>query len=279
VARFGPDGLTGRLATGPFRSPADGLVVTPAREPLPVRFEGEGFAARGEDALPPGQYLGAAVLSDRQQQRQSFYRQLLEEPPPRHWEGRDLLLAWADWDDLPVRAGEGGRTAGAALVVLPVEYERPPAGTRVSVPRAFIPYSRILAGRPAIMIREGSTETEMELRFQLPPSVLPLDVERARVSLKVHAPARRVTVTGPAGGAPKLFEAENPIDPVALDITDPRLLRADPDGGLRLTLRIGAQAAPGPGTTPPRGKGPGPIEEKWKLESLGLDVVGQTAAR
>ena len=282
VARFGPDGLTGRFDTGPFRVPADGLVVTPARDPLPVRFGENAFTARGEDALPPGQYLTIAVLSDRQQQRQALYRQLLGPYFPKHWEGRDLLLAWADWDELPFRVGEGDRAVGAALLVVPLEFERPPPGTRVTVPRAFIPYSRMVLGRPFPMTLGGSLGSEMELRFQLPPSVLPLAVERLRVSVKVRTPARRFTVSGHADATlVTLFDAENPLEPIVLDVTDPRLLRPDPDGGLRLTVKIGEQRQPeGAGQTPPRGKSPErAIDQEWKIESLGVEVVGRTTGR
>jgi hypothetical protein len=290
VARFGPDGLTGRFDAGPFRAPADGLVVTPARSPLAVRFRENAFTARGEDALPPDQYLTDAVLSDRQQQRQALYRQLLGKSFPKHWEGRDLLLAWADWDELPIRVGEGDRAVGAALLVTPLEFERPPAGTRVTVPRAFIPSTRIVAGRPFPLTLGGSLGSEMELRFQLPPSVLPLAVERLRLSMKVRTPARRVTVSGHAdAGLVALFDAENPLDPIVLDVTDPRLLRPDPDGGLRLTLKIGEQVMPEPpGKTPPPGKSPPTgtpkapgreVEQFWKIESLGVEVVGRTAGR
>jgi hypothetical protein len=285
VARFGPEGLTGKFDAGPFRAPADGLVVTPARAPLAVRFGEGSFTARGEDALPPGQYLTDAVLSDRQQQRQSLYRQLLGPSFPKHWEGRDLLLAWADWDELPVRVGEGDRSLGAALLVVPLEFERPPAGTQVTIPQAFIPYTRLIVGRPIAPTLGGTLGSEMELRFQLPPSVLPLTVERLRVSVKARTPARRFTVSGHSdAGLVPVFDAENPLEPIALEITDPRLLRPDPDGGLHLTLKVGEQAMPpAPKATPPgksASKGPVPeVEQPWKIESLGVEVVGRTADR
>jgi hypothetical protein len=311
VARFGADGVSGRLDSGPFRGAADGLVVTPAREPLAVRFgAGDTFTARGEDALPSGEYLTAAVLTDRQQRRQAVYRQLLGESFPKHWEGRDLLLAWAEPGELPFRVGEAERTVGAALLVVPLEFERLPTGTPVTVPQAFIPYSRIIQGRQRPATLEGAEGSEMELRFQLPRSVLPLTVERARLSAKVRSPARRFSVSGHTDAGPvTLFEAESPLDPIQVEITDPRFLRPDPDGGLRLTVRIGGQvrpegegkAAPGDqapdkgkppgGKGPPSGgKGPGvppgvtpkltdrPVDLFWKIESLGLEVVGRTAA-
>ena len=38
VARFGPNGIEGRLEPGPFRGFSDSLVLTSTRQTLPVRF-------------------------------------------------------------------------------------------------------------------------------------------------------------------------------------------------------------------------------------------------
>ena len=77
----------------------------------------DGGAARGGrrtrprpgDVLPAGQYLAGTVLTDRQQRRQAVYRHLFSGHGPRHLEGRDLLLAWADPPDLPFAREEDVR--------------------------------------------------------------------------------------------------------------------------------------------------------------------------
>jgi hypothetical protein len=305
VARFGPDGLDGRLDTGPFRGPADGLVLTPTRQPLPVRFgDGDSFVARGQDALPPGQYVAGAVLTDRQQGRQAVYRELLGGQFPKHWEGRNLLLTWADPGPPAFRVGADDRVVGMALLVLPLEFDRPPPDTPVTVPSAFVPYTRMVLGRPMTPNLEGNGPSELELRFQLPRSVLPLTVERVRLAVHARTPGRQFTVSGHGEvGLVPVFEANGPLDPVWVEIADPRLLRTDPEGGLRVTLKVGEQPrepapkpapavkVPPPTKRAPRGKGaPAPggagdaprVEQMpdllWKIESVGMEVVGRTAA-
>ncbi|MFO0797790.1 MAG: hypothetical protein U0804_09945 [Gemmataceae bacterium] len=255
AVRFGPAGVEGRLTAPGLSAPADALVVSAQRQPLAARFGAEGVFATGDD-LPPGQLLPGAVLSDRQQRRQAVYRQVLAGPLPPHLDGRDLLLAWADAAAVPFAGRDGGRAVGTILLVTPLTFERTPPGTRVAVPAAFVPVRRPDLGRPTL---DSSAPTEQLLRFQLPPSVLPLEVERAVLRLRVRAPGRRVAVRA---GAETLFVADGPAEPVRVEITDARHLRPDADGGLLLTVSI---------------TDPAPAPVPWKIEELGLDVVGRTA--
>jgi hypothetical protein len=103
----------------------------------------------------------------------------------------------------------------------------------------------------------------MVLRFQVPGSVRPLAVERATLNLQVRAPGRRVTIAGLAAGRPvPLWEAEAPTTPARVDLTDGSLLRTDDQGGLLLKLTIANT-----GSTPP--------DTPWRIEALGLEVVGR----
>lgn len=263
VGRFGPAGLEGRLVAGPFAGPSDGLVTTPARAPAAVRFAPDGsFAVGPADALPPGTFVAGAVLTDRQQRRQAVYRQLLSGPLPPHLEGEDLLMAWAEPDETPFTSRPEARVVGTALLVVPLTLERPAAGTRVTIPPAFVSIRRAdeARGQPTL---ESPYPAEMVLRFQVPESVRPLAVERATLSLQVRAPGRRVTVAGLAAGRPvTLWEAEAPTAPARVDLTDGALLRMDDQGGLLLKLTI-ANAGPTPPDTP------------WRIEALGMEVVGR----
>ncbi|HEV3437975.1 MAG TPA: hypothetical protein VG122_11475 [Gemmata sp.] len=308
VARFGPNGLDGWLTTEPFHGPTDGLIITAGGQALPIRSgDGDTFTARSEDALPSGQYLSAAVLTDRQQRRQGVYRQLLGESLPKHWQGRNLLLTWVDRSELPFRVESGDRVVATTLLAIPLEFTSLPADTPVTIPQAFIPYSRMLMGRPRSPPLDGSMGIEMELRFQLPLSVLPLTIERVQLSAKVRTPGRRFTVSGHGEkGLVQVFNAESPLDPIQININDPQLLHIDPDGGLRLTVTIGEEnQSPVPAKTSPPVKGSpgkkGPLGGKeppggkesantekvaiqstdllWKIESLGLEVVGRTAVK
>jgi hypothetical protein len=126
----------------------------------------------------------------------------------------------------------------------------------VTVPAALIPVRRPDLGRPTL---DSAAATALVLRFQFPAAALPLEVERAVFFLKVRAPGRRVAPT--AEGA-TLFATDGPAEPICVELTEPRLLRPDADGGLRLTLSI-TDAGPAPGV--------------WRVEELGLDLVGRAA--
>lgn len=274
VARFGPAGVEGRFDPGPFTEAADAVILTPARDPVPVRVAADGtFAVAAGDGPPPGQYLAGAVLTDAQQRRQAVYRRLLnptkevdgktvDVPLPRHLRNRDLFFVWATPPGLPVTPDAGARVAGTALVTAPLRFEPPPAGTRVVVPRGFVVGRRVTAVGREPLLTTAPFAVETKLRFQVPPSVWPLKVEGATFHLRIRAAGRRVAVGG--GGRP-LFEGVGPTEAVRVGITDPARLTPDADGGLYLDFSIG-KAAEG-------------SDAAWVVESIGLDVVGVTEER
>jgi hypothetical protein len=148
-----------------------------------------------------------------------------------------------------------------------LEFERPAAGTRVTIPSAFLPYRRLSEGHLQQPTLESAYPIEMDLRFQLPPSVRPLTVERATLTLRVRAPSRRVAIGGLADGRPFPLEVvESPVEPVRVEVTDERLLRPDDQGGVHLTVTI-------------TNVGEGPFDSQWRIEGVGLEVVGRVAER
>lgn len=276
VARFGPEGVEGRLENGGFTGPSDAIILprtrealgreTPIREPLPARFGPEGtFTAVGSDVLPPGNYIAGAVLDDRQQRRQGLYRQLLSGLLPQHMEGRDMLFTWASMAELPFPPPEGARVLGNALLAVPVEFERPAPGSRVTVPRGFLVMRRMLDDvRSMAMPTNGIDPIEMRLRFQLPPTVLPMQVERVTIHARIQSPSRKFTMTGRADGKPvPLFEGTGTLDAVRIEVTDPRVLQPDDRGGVTVYVAFGASTDQ-------------VNTLKWNIESLSLEVVGTT---
>ena len=273
VARFGPDGLEGRFSPGAYRDPGDTVILTAGRGRFAVRFGADGtFAVGSGDLLPAGQYGGGTVLTDRQQRRQEVYARLLSPAVPKAFAGRDLLFAWADPPGSPFSAG-ADRTVGTALIAVPLALVPPAAGGRVTVPRGFMPYSAIALGHATRPSLEGSSPADMRLRFQLPPSVLPLTVERAVLVTAVRAPSRTVSFSGYAGDRPaRLRAVESPFEPVRVEITDPDLLRPDAGGGLHVGVAVGDRTGPG-------GDGGGGPDARWRIESLSLEVTGRAADR
>jgi hypothetical protein len=275
VARFGPEGLEGRLTTGPYRDLADAILTTPDGRSLAVRLHPDGtFQAGSQDVLPAGQFLPGAVLSDRQQRRQELYRELVKPPPPeQEVRGRtqgNVLLAWATPAEMPFALAPQARRAGTALLVIPLQLERSARGERVTVPAPLIAVRRLVDDSMSMpLLREAREALDTHLRFQLPASVLPLRVERARFTAKVNAPGRRVTVsTSPRGAGPReLRRVDSPLDPIRVDITEQAALALDEGGGLHMKLSI---SGPPEGDTPSAGSG------RWTIESIALEVVGRT---
>jgi hypothetical protein len=269
-ARFGPEGLEGKLTSGRFQDLSDALLITASDRNLAVRMRPDGaFEVKSADILPQGQYLREAVLSDQQQHRQDIYRKMLQRSRPEYLQGRNVLLAWCKPTELRFDFVADARTTGSALLIVPLQLERPAPGKRISVPAALIPYQRMLnnmATRPVFTMHEP---IDMLLRFQLPRDILPFTVERARLSARLVAPARRVTLAGrDEGKLVELHQVESPLDPIRVDITDPRLLHLDPDGGLYVNVAIGPELNR-------RRKGPLDPDEKWTIEFVELEVSGR----
>ena len=272
VARFGPEGVEGKVAAGPFHNLSDAVISSPNGRTLAVRLGPDGAFRAGErDILPAGQFLAGAVLSDLQQRRQEVYRDFLKRPAAGRPEGRDFLLAWADPIDMHFTlAHPGARTVGSALLVLPLQMERPAAGARVTIPAPLIPCQRIINGAPTRPILQGSQAADMHLRFQLPVAALPLKIEHARLTARIAAPSRRAKIAARTeDGLVDLQSVESPLDPIRIDIVDERALRLDREGGLNLNLNLSDSLQNGL-------KGPGDFQpdEKWTIEYLEMEIVG-----
>ena len=270
VARFGPDGVAGRL-TGPFEDLSDCLLCTPGGRNLAVHIQPDGaFRTGSTDILPTSQFLASAVLSDRQQRRQAIYRAFLDAPRTGALGDGPALLAWANPLDPHFDLAPEARRVGGALLVAPVRLERPVPGERLSIPGPFISAQRILEDGPTKVTKESGENADMHLRFRLPPEVLPFRVERARLSVRMDAPSRRVTIAGRAGDELiDLHHVDSPLDPFEVELTDPRVLHLDDDGGLHLNLKI---RDAGPDVLPNQELGR--LGEKWTIDYLELEVSG-----
>jgi hypothetical protein len=275
VARLGPAGLEGKLDAAPFNEVGDALVATPSGRFLAVRLAPDGaFQAGAPDILPTGQFLASAVLSDRQQRRQELYREYLKRSSARHTESHYYLMAWAQPADLGFKLGPETRPAGSALLVLPLQFERVAPGTRVTIPGPLISFRRVAEGLLIRPTMEMSQPVDMHLRFQVPETVLPLNVERARISAKIAAPSRRITISARADGKlVELHRVESPLDVIHVDITEERLLRLRADGSLDFNVAISDIIA----KSKESGDRDLQARQKWTIEYLELEVSGRTA--
>jgi hypothetical protein len=275
VAHFSQEGVEGRLEAGPFHGFADALLSTAAGRNLAVRLQPDGsFRAGTGDVLPEGQFLAAGILNDRQQRRQQLYRALLRQSAIRTLESHNVLMVWAEPADLHFTLAPEARTIGSALLVVPLQLERPAPGAQVTIPGPLLACIRILGRGVARPTMASNLAMEQELRFQLPAAVLPFKIERARLLAKINAPARSVTIAArPGGNLVELHRVDSPLDPIQLDITGDRLPQLDEHGGLNLRISL-SEALKGPEVTSDLFQ----QGYRWTIEYLEVEVTGRTAS-
>ncbi len=251
-ATFDANGLLGTLDAAPFTELADCIIATPARRTLRVRLGEEGAWRAGmDDQLPPGQYLGGTVVSGEQRQRQAVYEKLLTRANQDAYPARPSLLFWAAPLDMQLVVDPAARQSGSALVAVPLELERPAAGTAIAIPAALLPFESVQGpGRAGMSAayknREGewigplTESSDVFLRFQLPPEILPVELTEATFTIKLTAPGRKFELLSAATGELiPLAEQDSPLGTLSFTIDDPRALLLDADGGLILAFRVG----------------------------------------
>jgi hypothetical protein len=273
VARLGPDGIEGQWTAAPFKDLADAVLSTPNSRALAVRRRPDGgFRAGPGDVLPVGQYLAGAVLSDEQQRRQKLYREFLKPVKNERPDNRPVLMAWARPIETHFRLASEARETGTALLIVPLRLEPSVPGTQVTIPGPLIPFQRVQPGGPTLKPVLGSRQkVDMELRFQLPAAVLPLEVERARLSLSITAPSRHVTLAGHADGQTiPLHQEDSPLGPLRVEITEKRYLQLDAEGGLHLDLNVSELL---------QDRARGKQDEEWSIEYLDLEIRGRVGTR
>ena len=276
-ARFGPSGLVGALDSSSFNGFGDALIAIPGRPALATRIRTDGsFASGPDDVLASGEFLADTWLSDVQRRRADVYRFLLNRPSEQIASSRPVLYFWSNPLDVGFKFPQANQL-GSALVSVPVQMERPPEGTEVTVAAPFIPFRAIVGpdgNRPSVYSSFAREWAELSLaatdwlRFQLPESVLPIELSRAEILLNIRAPSRLVEILGLRDGTPVVVkEFVHPIGTYPIVLEDPGLLELDDRGGLTIAIRVGWEEA-------------GVVDDymsmaSWKVESLEMNIVGK----
>jgi hypothetical protein len=254
------------------------VILTRAGALLAPRLEPDGTFIVGLDgAIPADQFLSGSVLTDRQQRRQDVFRKLLAKPRPPHLEGHDSLLVWADTDGVPFTSGDRQRQFSSALLVIPLEIERSNGDRSVTIPIGFCTVAALTDGHSHRPTLDGTTRLRSRLRFQLPSAVLPFTVEKATLVARIRAAGRKFTVAAISEGRPiPLHDKMNPLGIERIEITDPKALQIDPDGGLLFEVAVSGLIGPDGKEIPFRLTDP---DVKWQIEDLGLEVTGRTGGQ
>jgi hypothetical protein len=285
-ATFGPHGLNGRLRAASARSPADAVLATrDGRMGVELRDDGT-FEVRSDNVFAAEQFLAAGLLSDEQHRRRKLLELLLTNPERRDYPSDPQLLFWSQPWDLGIKFGESRRPFGAALVAVPLRMERPPAGTDVTIAAPLLPYRAAFGpdrlapsgwydDRRHLWVEKSWPSTTW-LRFQIPPVLLPVAMQQARLVVKVKGPVGKLEFSGVKQG--QVVPIKTWVDPVGtltFDINDPELLTVSDDGGL--LLRVAGGDPDRPELTESSSGGSAKVSY-WQIESLSMDLWARTLA-
>lgn len=295
-ARFGPQGLIGRLDADQARDASDAIIATRFGR-IGIDLKGDGtFEARADDVFSPEQFLAARYLSDEQSRRRDTLESLMPLPAadddadgparpqnPRNFPLEPMLLFWSAPWDLGFEFGSDRRADGAALALVPLRFERPAGGTEIVLPVPLLPFredhgpdgaapSGMYGNQTQVWNKKSFPASKTWLRFQIPPVLLPVEALRARIRAQVKGPIGRFELAGASGK--EVAPIKTWIDPVgglAIEVTDPAMLGITDDGGLYLRVAGGDDSRPeltrvDNGSDTPR-------TVFWKIETLTVELT------
>lgn len=275
-ARFGPSGLIGSVAPLPFKGIEDAVIATPGQVALATRIRTDGsFDSGAGDVLARDEFVPDTWLSDVQQRRTDVYRLVLKRRPDGIDSARPVLHFWTDPLDAGFEFPQTNRL-GSALISMPIQMDRSIAGSEVTVPSPFIPFRGIIGpdgSRPASFNSLTKKWGELAiaatewLRFQMPETVLPLELSQATVSLDIRAPSRLVEILCLRDGAPVVVnELTHPIGTFETVLDRPAVLQLDEQGGVAIGIRVSSEESAD--SEDLMG------QATWKVESLQMSIVG-----
>jgi hypothetical protein len=164
-----------------------------------------------------------------------------------------------------------------------MEHTQP--GTHVRIPAPFIAYragpgpgedsfTSAYSNRTGEWSQQTSQSSNW-LRFQIPESLLPIELERVRLTVEVTGPAGRIEIAGVAHGEPVTLETrDDPVGTMHFDIERQDVLTTDAEGRLLLGVLVGvsrndaAIAAPLDRNVD--------LADPWQIKFLRLEAEGQT---
>jgi hypothetical protein len=186
-----------------------------------------------------------------------------------------MLFGWGDPVEMGFQFPRHEEQVGTALWAIPLNIDKTPAGTHVVIPSPFVQFRA--AGRPngegASPLYDHRTgvwvasqkPSETWLRFQTPETVLPLQLERARLTLQITAPSRTVGILRYADNRKQpLRQVDNPIGRIEMTLQDATLPPLDADGriSIGITVSPAVEAADSPQGKP------------WKIDLVQVEIAG-----
>ncbi len=252
TAGFHSGVMSGQVMIPQGLQPTDAFFATnTGRIGLNISDDGR-WTAGSDSVLGADQYLSAHVLSDEQQRRTRILSELLKSVPARPMPPVPTLYFWTKPWDVGMSYGPDALMTGSALVAVPVTWQRPEAGSEFIVPTPLLKFyevdgpdgarpSGFFDTRAGVWVpRRGATSGWVA--FDLPPEILPLELKRVDVTLKVIGAVGRLEVSGYKDGAVQSIKSwNNPVGTLTLSIDDTELVKLNDKG--RLMFRIDAGIA------------------------------------
>lgn len=257
----------------------DGLLLFPNSAPLAANLRPGGeFVSGGNDRLPEGQFTNRAFLDDEQRRRQILLDRWMTLCRQNGTITQPMFLAWSRNATTKLTSGQAPERIGTSLITLPLEIERPPVDTPVSIPSAMIRQQAVKGESGASAAFNNRTEswtfpstasTRARIRFQMPQSALPLRLESANLVLDCHIPSRLLEVFAVQGDQQmRMGSYMNATGSIETTIDDPKWLKLDNEGGLSLDISVGDTSSdPDPTKA---------VQSSWSLRSSRLEVLGTT---
>ncbi len=220
-------------------------------------------------------------MNDELRRRKAIYELVLQRDPTKEVFERPVLYAWSDTHQSRFQFPQQQQTA-AALVSIPIALRRTPADTRVHIPSPFVPY-RVVVGpegeQPVAFTNVSRKWIECKfavtqwLRFQLPETVLPLQISQAELTLSIRAPSRQVELLLPRGSDHDvILDLAHPLGTYRCTLSDPAQLPLDDRGGLVVALRVGEDQ------TEPEQRADQISQTEWLVKEIQMEVTGTVQA-
>lgn len=276
----------------------DAMVLAPARPTLalhPAENSANELSGNIESILPPGRFIQDRMLTDTQRQRQQFLQALFSSEGQQFGD-RLSLLGWTNPLNGGVRFGDDYSQVGWTLASIPIQWQRPKAGSKFMIPATFIKPDTVTTGegvsaifdpRTGEWIEELTQAKQAKLRFVVPDEVFPCNITKAIGAIRLSAPSRTLTIQAQSGDSTSVvFEKQDPVGVYSFEIDDPSLLSLDEKGALQLTIDVSAskddieskkttvitEIETGPTPTIPDVVTSNPNRNTWSIESIHVSM-------
>ena len=277
---FDAQGLSGRI-TGTTGAGADVMLATQFGR-LGVEMSADGTWSAGvQNILAANQYLAANFLGAEQERRRRILEKLFASKSWKSVLQRPQLLVWLKEWPQGFAFGEGLVQQGQTLLVLPVEFTRPPAGTEMMIPAPLITFGTRRPPDGTVpsgcwddnlgIWQERSSPCTTWLNFQMPRSLLPATATKVQLEIKASGAIGRIEIVGIRNDAAvRLQEVINPVGTVQIEISDASVLNLSDEGELALGIIAGDPTKAVDSTI--ANVKVGATADYWKIETVELNV-------